>query len=71
MNRFLSFFAGAVFGAAVGAGVALLLAPTSGEQLQAQIRDRATYIQNEVQRAADDKRTELEAQLAHLRAEAS
>jgi gas vesicle protein len=70
MNRFLSFITGAVLGAVVGASVAILMAPMSGEELQGQIRTRITDIQDEVQRAATDKRAELEAQLAHLRSEA-
>lgn len=70
MNRFLNFVMGAVLGAAVGAGLAILLAPSSGEELQSQIRSRVSNIQIEVERAATEKRAELEAQLAHLRAEA-
>lgn len=69
MNRMLSFVTGALLGAVFGAGVAILLAPMSGEDLQNQIRTRVTDIQDEVQRAASEKRAELEAQLQHLRAQ--
>jgi gas vesicle protein len=70
MNRMLSFVTGALLGVVFGAGVAILLAPMSGEDLQFQIRNRMTEIQDEVNRAAHDKRAELEAQLQHLRAQA-
>jgi gas vesicle protein len=70
MNRFANFLIGAVIGAAVGAGIAIMLAPMSGQELQDQIRSRANNIQIEVERAASEKRAELEAQLAHLRAQA-
>lgn len=69
MNRLLSFVTGALLGAVFGAGVAILLTPMSGQDLQSQIRTRVTEIQDEVQRAASDKRAELEAQLQHLRAQ--
>lgn len=68
MNKFLSFLSGALLGATIGATIALLLAPTSGKELQAQIRERRAYIEAEVRKAAEEKRAELEAQLAHLRA---
>lgn len=67
MKRFLSLFAGFLTGILVGAAVAILLAPTSGEQLQSQIRDRATNIREEVAKAAAERRAELEEQLAALR----
>lgn len=68
MNRVISFLTGAVLGAIVGAGVAMLMAPASGDELQSQIRGRVADIQAEVKKAAADRRAELEAQLAHLRA---
>ncbi|MGW8250991.1 MAG: YtxH domain-containing protein [Anaerolineales bacterium] len=67
MNRFLSFLAGVFSGALVGATVAILLAPTSGEEMRIQIQERATYIQEEVKKAAADRRAELEEQLATLK----
>ena len=68
MNRFLSFLVGAVMGGLVGGTVALLLAPSSGEELRAQMRERAINLQEEVKRAAMEKRVEMEQQLAALRA---
>lgn len=67
MNRFTNFVTGALLGAAIGAGLAILLAPMSGAELQDQIRTKVSDVQNEVQQASMDKRAELEAQLAHLR----
>ena len=67
MNKFFNFVAGATLGALVGAATALLLAPVSGEELQAQIRDQVEQIQLEVKTAASERRAELEEQLATLR----
>lgn len=68
MNKSLSFLIGAVIGAAVGASVAILLAPSSGEELRTQIQDEIQRIQNEMTQAAEERRAELEEQLATLRA---
>jgi gas vesicle protein len=68
MNRFLSFLAGVFSGALVGATIAILLAPASGEELRIQIQERAAYIQDEVKNAATERRAELEEQLAALKA---
>ena len=67
MNKFFNFVAGATLGALVGAATALLLAPVSGEELQAQIRDQVEQIQLEVKTAASERRAELEEQLSTLR----
>jgi gas vesicle protein len=67
MNKFVNFVAGAALGALVGAATAILLAPVSGEDLQAQIKDQVEQIQLEVKTAATDRRAELEAQLSNLR----
>lgn len=68
MNRYVGFIVGALLGGLVGATLALLLAPASGEEVRFQIRDRAITLQDEVKKAASDKRTELEQQLATMRA---
>ena len=67
MQRLLSFFIGALVGALVGATAAILLAPSSGEELRIQIQDRATTMREEVKSAAADRRAELEHQLAKMR----
>jgi len=68
MNRTLNFLLGAVIGGFIGATVAILLAPTSGEELRAEIGTRSDRIRSEVAQAAADRRAELEGQLAALRA---
>jgi gas vesicle protein len=67
MNKAMSFLSGAILGAVVGAAVAILLAPTSGDMLQQQIRGRIETIQGEVRQASHERRQELEGQLANLR----
>ena len=61
MKRFVSLLAGFLTGAVVGATLAILFAPTSGEELQSQIQGRYYSLRDEVT-------AELEEQLAALRA---
>lgn len=67
MKKFLSFFAGTVMGALVGATLALLLAPDSGETLREQIRQRFLALQDELVQVANERKQELEEHLANLR----
>ena len=67
MKKFFGFLSGAVMGGLVGATVALLLAPSSGEKLRGQLQDRFGAFQDEIKRAMDDKRLELEGKLEELR----
>lgn len=67
MNRFFSFLAGAVLGGLVGATFAILFAPSSGEALRNQLRQRALTLQEEVKRAAAERRAELEQRLEALK----
>jgi len=68
MRRLSNFMMGFVIGGLIGATVALLMSPSSGEELRLQIVDRAKQIQSEVQQAAAARRAELEQRLADLRA---
>lgn len=68
MNQAMRFLSGAILGVMVGAAVAILLAPTSGDMLQQQIRGRIETIQGEMRQASQERRQELEGQLANLRA---
>jgi gas vesicle protein len=68
MKAMLNFLEGLICGAMVGASLAILLAPSSGDELRNQIQARAQNIQLEVKKAADNRREELEQQLATLRA---
>jgi len=67
MRRILSFIAGAMCGTVVGAAAALLFTPRSGPELQSQLREQYQLLIEEGQRAAADRRAELEAQLAALK----
>ena len=62
------FFAGFILGGLIGAAVALLLAPSSGEDLRGKIQAEAERVRTEVEKAASDRRIELEKQLSELRA---
>ena len=67
MKGVTSFLSGVIMGSLVGAAAALLFAPASGDNLRNQMQERVVHIQEEVRRAADDRRAELEQQLATLR----
>jgi gas vesicle protein len=67
MKQMMSFLSGAVMGALVGATLAILLAPFSGEDLRKEMRERAEKVQTELRDAAQSRRAELEKQLASLR----
>jgi gas vesicle protein len=68
MRRTLSFFIGATIGGLVGATLALLFAPASGEELRVQIGDRAQSFATDIRQAANTKRIELQERLEILRA---
>jgi gas vesicle protein len=67
MKRAMNFLFGFSIGGVIGATIALLLTPISGEELRTQIQARTQAIQQDVQAAASARRTELEEQLAALR----
>lgn len=67
MRRFMNFLAGAMCGALVGAITALLLAPTSGEELQNRISDQMKSMSDEIRAAYENRVAQLEAELASLR----
>lgn len=71
MRKFLSFLGGTLMGALVGATVALLLTPSSGETLRSKIRERFAALQEELGQAASERRIELENYLATLREDKS
>ncbi len=54
-------------GSLVGATLALLLTPVSGDDLRGQLQSRSQNFRDELKNAAAAKRSELEAQLAELR----
>jgi gas vesicle protein len=67
MNRAISFLSGAVMGALVGATLAILLTPASGEELRTRMQEQTLKIQEEVKAATANRRAELETQLETLR----
>ena len=67
MRQLTSFLAGAFFGALVGGITALLLAPTSGEELRARTRERIDEMSDDVREAYAAKVAQLEAEVARLR----
>ncbi|MBK6646333.1 MAG: YtxH domain-containing protein [Anaerolineales bacterium] len=67
MRRMFGFLIGVFTGALVGAVMALLLAPESGETLRGQIRDRGQNFLNDIRHSADARRIELRSRLESLR----
>lgn len=67
MRRLLNFLSGIVVGGLVGATLALLFTPSSGEQLRLQLQERVNQVREDVKQAAAERRAELESQLAGLR----
>lgn len=68
MRRMFGFLMGIFVGGLVGAVLALLLAPESGENLRGQLRDRGQNFLNDVRHSADARRIELRGRLESLRA---
>jgi len=66
MRKAMAFTFGAVLGGILGGLTALLLAPSSGEELRSTIRTQVDQIQIEIKDAAMQKRQELEQQLDDL-----
>ena len=67
MRKITGFLAGLLSGAVVGAVSALLLAPMSGRELQAQTREQFEGLIDDARSAAETKRLQLEAQLDALK----
>lgn len=60
------FFAGLVIGGLVGAALALLLAPQSGEETRAQIRDKSLEFKDRAEEGVLEARQRAEKQLTSL-----
>jgi gas vesicle protein len=66
MRTLLSWIIGLTLGAALGATLVLLFAPTSGEQLVSRLKTGWEETMAEARRASAQRRHELEAELADL-----
>lgn len=69
MKKFFSFVAGALSGSIVGATVAILLAPESGEELRADARARWEEVIREARQAQEETEAEKWAQFERMRQE--
>jgi gas vesicle protein len=61
------FLFGFLLGAMIGAAIAMLLAPDTGEATRGQIQSRAQQVIDEGKRAAAERRAELESELDQLK----
>ena len=68
MQRTLSYLAGALVGALVGATLMVLFTPAPGETIRSDLRNRILALREQMEGAAQARREELEAQLSSLRA---
>lgn len=66
MRKMFGFLIGIFVGSLVGSTIALLLAPDSGEELRAQLRERGQNFVGEIRNAADVRRIELKDRLETL-----
>ena len=66
MNKTLSFLAGAICGAIVGATAAILLAPSSGEDLRHEMMHRWEEALSEARQAMEDTRLEMQSQFEQM-----
>jgi len=72
MKNVLSFVLGTLFGAMIGSVVALLFAPSSGEELRANIKTQAdsqyARLQNEWQKGVKEMQTRMDKMSSDLQA---
>ena len=71
MGKLIYFLLGVAAGAVVASVVVTLLAPSSGNELRGQVKEYVQNVQNEVQKARETRRQELEHQLENLRKSAA
>jgi len=67
MRRAGNFLAGFIIGGFISAVLGLIFAPASGPQLRQRIVDYIQQTRADVEKAAKDRRTELEIELQELR----
>jgi gas vesicle protein len=67
MQKFVNFIAGITMGALVGAAAALLMTPSSGNEVREGIQNRADGLMSELKSAVADERRRLEVELEALK----
>jgi len=67
MRQVFNFFLGILTGGLIGATLAILLTPVSGENLRFQLQERSIQFKDEIKSVAEERRAELERELAALR----
>lgn len=67
MNKMFSFLAGALAGASVGAVLALLLTPASGEDLRSDVKNRWEFALEEGRKAMEETNRTMTAQFEQLK----
>jgi len=66
MRKFMSFVVGAICGAAVGAVVALVLAPASGEKIMRDVQAKWNEVMDEARKAQKETQEQLEQELGRI-----
>ncbi len=67
MRRITSFLIGTLIGGMVGASLAILLAPESGQELRHELQQRMNALTSEIRTAAEARKIELQRELEALR----
>lgn len=67
MRQAFNFIIGVFIGGLVGATIAILLTPVSGENLRFQIQERSIQLKDDIKSVAETRRAELERELTALR----
>jgi gas vesicle protein len=69
-QTFLSFLIGFIMGGLIGAAVALLYAPQSGEETRAAIRDKSIELKDQASEQAAQLRDQAQVRIADLQSQA-
>ncbi|MEN8097526.1 MAG: YtxH domain-containing protein [Chloroflexota bacterium] len=67
MRKFISFLAGVMSGAVVGAAVALLFAPMTGESMQQELSVKFEQLKKEIETAMSEREAKLRADFEQLK----
>ena len=67
MSKTSSYFKGLFWGGLIASAIVLLYTPYKGEELKARAKDYLDNVKKEVKEAGDEKRREMEEELAFLR----